>query len=126
LVTHIGDREADLYEEWARVPDRYTHVLVRVHQDRRLWGHSQALYDYLAAQPTQGTYTVQVIADPRKQQLAREALLRVSSAAVSIQRPDKLQTTDYPESISLYAVEAQEVNPPTGVKPIHWRLMTTH
>jgi hypothetical protein len=126
LVTHIGDREADLYEEWARVPDRYNHVLVRVHQDRRLWGQSQSLYDYLAAQPTQGTYTVQVIADPRKKQLAREALLRVSSAAVSIQRPDKLQTTDYPESISLYAVEAQEVNPPTGVKPIHWRLMTTH
>ena len=29
MVTHIGDRESDLYEEWATVPDQYNHVLVR-------------------------------------------------------------------------------------------------
>jgi hypothetical protein len=126
LVTHVGDREADLYEEWARVPERYNHLLVRVHQDRRLWEHSQSLYEYLAAQPCEGTYTVQVMADPRKKHSARQALLRVSYAAVSIQRPDKLSAQDYPPSIAVYAVEAEEVNPPSGVKPIHWRLMTTH
>jgi hypothetical protein len=126
LVTHIGDREADLYAAWASIPDRYHHLLVRVHQDRRLWGQPQSLDEYLSAQPCEGTYTVQVIGDPRTKQTAREALLRVSYGAVSIQRPDKLNTKDYPESISVYAVEAQEVNPPTGQKPIHWRLMTTH
>lgn len=52
LITHIGDREADLYEEWATVPDRYNHVLVRVHQDRRLLGQPQSLYQCLTAQHT--------------------------------------------------------------------------
>lgn len=33
---------------------------------------------------------------------------------------------DYPASVSLYAVEAKEVNPPAGQEPIHWRLLTTH
>ena len=54
LVTHIGDREADIYEEWATVPDRYNHVLVRVHQDRRLLGRIESLYTYLSAQPCEG------------------------------------------------------------------------
>ena len=126
LVTHIGDREADIYEEWATVPDRYNHVLVRVHQDRRLLGRTESLYTYLSAQPCEGTYTVDVIADSRHGRTAREALLVVRWALVEIQRPDKLNREDYPPRIKLYAVEAKEVNPPTGQEPIHWRLMTTH
>ena len=60
LVTHIGDRESDLYEEFATVPDRQNHVLVRVCQDRRLLDKSQSLYTYLREQPCQGTYTINV------------------------------------------------------------------
>lgn len=126
LVTHIGDREADIYEEWATVPDRYNHVLVRVHQDRRLLGRTESLYTYLSAQPCEGTYTVDVIADSRHGRTAREALLVVRWASVEIQRPDKLNREQSSPSIKLYAVEAKEVNPPTGQEPIHWRLMTTH
>lgn len=126
MITHIGDREADLYEEWVTVPDRYNHVLVRVHQDRRLFGQTQSLYTYLSAQPCEGTYSVQVTAEPRTGRTAREALLGVRCALVHIQRPDKLKDEDYPPSLQLYAVEAKEVNPPDGQDPIHWRLMTTH
>jgi hypothetical protein len=99
---------------------------VRVHQDRRLLGQTQSLYAYLSAQPCEGTYTLQVTADPRRGRTAREALLRVRCTSVQIQRPDKLKREDYPPSITLYAVEAKEVNPPAGQTPIHWRLMTTH
>jgi len=126
LVTHIGDREADLYEAWATVPDRRNHLLVRVHQDRRLVGQAQSLYHYLSAQPCEGTYTVEVTADPRQKRTARQALLTVRCVSVEIQRPDKLKGYEYPPSIQLYAVEAKEVNPPPGQEPIHWRLMTTH
>lgn len=50
MVTHIGDRESDLYEEFATVPNRDNHVLVRVRQDRRLQGLTQSLYTYLNQQ----------------------------------------------------------------------------
>lgn len=126
LVTHIGDGESDLYEEWATVPNQHTHVLVRVRQDRRLLGMSQSLYAYLSEQPCEGTYSLEVLADPRSGRTAREAWLAVRCVQVQIQRPDNLRNQDYPPSVTLYAVEAQEVNPPAGQQPIHWRLLTTH
>jgi hypothetical protein len=126
LVTHIGDREADIYEEWATVPDRYNHVLVRVCQDRRLFGQEQSLYEYLSDQQCEGTYTVNVSADARQGRTARAAFMSVCCASLQIQRPENLSTKDYPPSIKLYALEAKEVNPPLGQAPIHWRLMTTH
>jgi hypothetical protein len=66
-----------------------------------------------------------VSADARLGRTAREALLSVCCASVEIQRPDNLSGEDYPLSIRLYGVDAQEVNPPLGQDPIHWRLMTT-
>lgn len=126
IVTHIADRESDMYEEFATVPNRDNHVLARARIDRRLVGKSQSLYTYLNQQTSEGTYTVDVPADARIGRTAREALLIVRRAMVKIQRPDKLNGQDYPPSVTLYAVEALEVNPPAGQEPIHWRLLTTH
>jgi Transposase DDE domain len=126
LVTHVGDREADLYEEWATVPDQSNHVLVRVRTDRCLLGQSETLYSQLQLQPDAGTYRMEVTADPRIGRTARTALMSVRFTPVQIQRPANLNTEDYPPSISLYAVEVQELNPPAGQVAVHWRLMTTH
>ena len=126
LVTHIGDRESDLYEEWATVPDAFNHVLVRVRQDRRLLGQSQSLYAYLQAQPWRGFTKITLEYDARQQRMAREATLTIRCTPVNIQRPEHLKDLDYPPSIRLYAIEAQELVTPTGQKPIHWRLLTTH
>jgi len=126
LVTHIGDRESDIYEAWARIPDGYNHLLVRACQDRRLFGQSDSLYAVLAQQPVEGTYCVEVLADARIKRKARSAWLAVRTTSVQIQRPKNVSAADYPDSIKLWAVEAREVNPPAGQEPIHWRLLTTH
>jgi hypothetical protein len=31
-----------------------------------------------------------------------------------------------PKSLSLTVVDVREINPPAGVEPLHWRLLTTH
>lgn len=126
LVTHIGDRESDIYEEWATVPNAQTHLLVRARKDRRLWNQEVSLYEHLEQQPSQGTCSVEIITDPRVGRTTREAWLSIRATRVEIRRPDKLKHQDYPESLSLYAVEAQEINTPNGQAPIHWRLLTTH
>jgi hypothetical protein len=126
LVTHIGDREADIYEEWATVPDQSNHVLVRVRTDRCLFESTETLYSQLQLQPGAGTYSMLVTADHRIGRTARTALMSVRFTQVQIQRPANLNTEDYPPSISLYALEVQEINPPEGQVAVHWRLMTTH
>lgn len=126
MVTHIGDRESDMYEEWARVPDAYNHLLLRVCRDRCLLGRADSLYEYLAQQPCEGTYPIDVPADARINRRAREALMAVRFTPLEIRRPKHLSAAAYPPGVQLYAVEAKEINPPVGQKPIHWRLLTTH
>jgi hypothetical protein len=125
-VTYIGDREADIYEEWARVPSRHTHLLIRACRDRVLADSPQTLFEVLSQQPCEGTYHFRVMADLRKGQLEREAFMAVRCVQVALKRPKRLNGTDYPPSVTLYAVEAKEINPPPGQSPIHWRLLTTH
>jgi hypothetical protein len=126
MVTHIGDREADIYEEWATVPDDQNHVLIRVRTDRRLLETTDSLYSKLTKQACAGTYRMSVTAEPRTGRTTRTALMSVRFTQVQIQRPGYLKAEDYPPDISLYAVEVEEVNPPEGQEAIHWRLMTTH
>ena len=64
-MTHIEDRESDLFEEWATVSNQHMSVLMRVPQNRRLLGKAPSLYRYLSAQPCEGTYTMRVEADSR-------------------------------------------------------------
>ncbi|MEH1958971.1 MAG: hypothetical protein V7L05_03575 [Nostoc sp.] len=82
---------------------------------------ARPLFDYLSQQPIQGTYIINVPADPRRKRMPREAMLIVRCGRVEIQRPDKLSVFGYPPSVTLFAVEALEVQPPAGQEPIHWR-----
>uniref|UniRef100_UPI0016858056 IS4 family transposase n=1 Tax=Cyanophyceae TaxID=3028117 RepID=UPI0016858056 len=125
-VTYIGDREADIYEQWVTVPNHQTHVLIRACRDRLLVGTRETLFTHLSQQPCTGTYTLQVMADERKKRVAREALMTLRYCQVQCLRPRRLDGTDYPHSVVLYAVEAVEINPPPGQAPVHWRLLTTH
>ncbi|MBL1179308.1 MAG: hypothetical protein FWK01_30380 [Pantanalinema sp. GBBB05] len=79
--------------------------MFRVCRDRRLWGTEQSLYKYLSEQPCEGTYSVQVLADPRLGRIAREAWLTVQMTPVQIQRPKKVSAKDAPDQVPLYAVE---------------------
>jgi hypothetical protein len=126
LVTHIGDREADIYEEWATVPAESNHVLLRVRTDRCLSESTETLYSQLSKQPCTGTYSMSVTADHRIGRTARIAVMSVRFTQVQIQRPANLTNQDYPPRIGLYALEVQEINPPEGQVAVHWRLMTTH
>ena len=123
MVTVIADRESDIYAEWARLPGANFHLLTRVMADRRLAGGGK-LYAVSAGLPAAGTGVLHLRARPGRRQ--RTARLTLRFAPLALCRPKNTVERDLPESVPLSYVEVVELEPPGGVEPLHWRLLTTH
>lgn len=122
-VTLIADRESDIYEEWAALPDARFALLTRACRDRKMAGGGR-LFDVAAGWPEAGRFEIDVVA--RKGRAARRATLALKYGTVEVRRPRHCSTPGMPETLSLQLVEVEERNPPPGETAIHWRLLTTH
>jgi Transposase DDE domain len=122
-VTVIDDREGDIYEKWARLPDARTHLLTRASRDRSVAGGGR-LFPTLAALPETYRYLLNLPARPGKRD-ARTAYMSVRFGRIRIRRPQACSDRNAPPEIELYAIEVRELNPPPG-DAVCWRLLTTH
>jgi len=124
MVTVVDDRESDFYAKWASVPQVGFHMLTRTMQDRRL-ATGGMLFATAADFPVAGTRKVELPArDPGKPK--RAAVVELRYGEVEICRPRQEQDRSLPKTVRLRVVQAQEIDPPTDVEPLHWRLLTTH
>lgn len=121
-VTVIDDREGDIYAKWASVSAANFHLLTRSMHDRVLAGGS-SMYATVASWPLADTTTLDVVA--RAGRPARKARLALRFGQVTLKRPQGA-SRDLPETVELALVEVVEVDPPAGVEPLHWYVMTTH
>jgi hypothetical protein len=123
LWVNVEDREGDIYPvlQEALAPGHHAGLLVRARHDRPLAAKkNKSLFKYMRHLPPAGTWTTRV---PRHEgQPAREVTLSVSFAAVSLTAP---RSHSGQPPITLWALWAQEIDPPAGQKPIHWCLLTT-
>ena len=125
LVTVVADREADIYEKWDRLPDHRTHVLTRACRDRSLSGGGR-LFATLAGFEEKHRFELDLTARPGKKRTARKATIAVRYGPVCIRRPRSCSDRQASPEIELFAIEAREIDPPPGQKPILWQLLTTH
>jgi len=126
-ITIIADREADIYEEFVRIPDEKTHLLIRSLQNRILYDRKEKLFEYLSNCEQAGSYEPE-IRNGQKKRKPREAVMEVRFDKVRIAKPAKLKKTDYPGYVGLYAIEAKESirTVPEREEPVLWRILTTH
>lgn len=123
MVTSIADRESDIFAAYASVPEKRFHVIARSMHDRKL-AHGVGLY---AASDRMTVVDEALIVLPaRAQRRERHAHLELRFGAVNLARPQTKLLRHLPESIPLTLVDVREPNPPAGVEPLHWRLLTTH
>jgi len=123
-LTIIADRESDIFEEFVRVPDENTFLLVRSSHNRKLEGSANSLNTELEQQPLAGTSKVTLVANPKRQK--RTADIEIRYCPVVIKAPTKYKGTV--KSAKVHVIEAKEVteNLPKDQDPILWRLITTH
>jgi Transposase DDE domain/Transposase DNA-binding len=127
-VVHVMDREADSFRLFQHILDLEADFVVRLRHDRRVEdGH---LAEVLAQAPLRLRRTVRVSARsgksmPRythKARASREAKLVVRCAPGAFQPPNYMSDA---EPVELNVVQILEEDPPAGVEPISWVLVTT-
>ncbi|HLG30233.1 MAG TPA: IS4 family transposase [Candidatus Brocadiales bacterium] len=122
-ITFIEDREGDIYDQFALIPDERTHLIIRS-RDNRTIEDGNKLYDVLEVAPLAGCFELVIDGDSRKQVKKRTATIEVRYTTVEIRRP-QWGKNHLPEKVKLCAVEAKEIGSQVD-KPIIWRLLTTH
>lgn len=123
-VTFIEDREGDIYEQFALIPEGKYHLLVRSKTTREL-ANGNSLYEDVGAAPMAGTYTIALPTDSRKQQYRREAHMELRYLTCWLQCPSNLRAKNYPDRIEVTCIEVRETGG-NATSPIHWRSLTTH
>src|SRR5258708_4711973 len=85
MVTVIDDREGDIYEKWARLPDHRTHLLTRASRDRSL-ADGERLFATMAGLPEAHRFTLDLPARAGKRG-ARTAPIAARFGRIRIPRP---------------------------------------
>lgn len=121
-VIIVQDREGDIYEQFACIPDEKTDLLIRARANRTLKDGSK-LFGTFSDEAAKCSYTITIEGDKRKNRKKRTALIEVRYKAIEILRTDVCDKS-LAKSKKLYLIEAKEVASKVS-NPVCWRLLTT-
>ena len=125
---HIADRGADTFEFLAQQVAADRLFVVRSCTNRNIrQGHDEtaatgSLHTYARALSLQGSREVIVSARPGRAE--RRATVRVAWAPILLQPPHVRRGEYEKRPLPLWVVIVREVDPPAGVEPLEWILLT--
>jgi hypothetical protein len=128
LWVHVADRGADTFEFLGRpwgaheafvMRSKVNRVIRRGHDPH---GPNDYVHTYVRTLPLRGRREVVVSARPGQPE--RKAVVAVAFAAVLLWPPHVRRGIYEKQPLPLWAVRVAEVDPPKGVKPLEWTLLT--
>jgi hypothetical protein len=126
LWVDIADRGADVFEFLAYEVAARRRFVVRSSCDRsiRVSGNAdkQTLHAYMRSLPLHGRKHITV--GGRGKTPARKATVAASFAKVQVQEPARRRGEYERQPLDLWCVRVAEIDPPKGVEPVEWILLT--
>ena len=125
-LVNIADREADIYElvQAASADPAGTALLVRASRTTQRQVNDedaiQPLWDVVPRQPVLGGCALHI--PGRGGRAARTAALELRATAIDLQPPNRLKGA---APLTLWAIDAREINPPDDQERVEWLLLTT-
>jgi hypothetical protein len=116
----VQDREGDIYEQFATIPDDCTDLLVRAKSNRTL-GDGTKMFDCLTHTDSMGSYELQI--DHKQSRKKRKATVEIRFKEVELKKTDRT-SKGVATRTKLYLVEAKETGY-SGNDSICWRLLTS-
>jgi hypothetical protein len=108
-ITIVADRESDMYDLLATVPQQHVHLLLRSNANRQIETGGN-LVNYLNNLPVMHQYNLMVRGDVRKSIGKRTATMDLKWGKVAVTKPPNCKNKELPKSKELYVVEAKEQN----------------
>ncbi len=121
-ITIVADRESDIYDMIATIPNGQTHLLIRSNANRQI-AQGGTLTKHLNTIPPLHLYDLKVRGDVRKNIEKRTAKMELKWSNALITKPTSCHNKTLAGSTAMYVVEAREQKKTNG---IYWRILTTH
>lgn len=119
----ICDREGDIFEMFANPRPAHFDLLIRAAQNRRIKEEAGYLFEAARQALVIGEMTVEI--NRGDDHPARTARLQLRATPLTLLPPANRPQKNHREGIPLHLVVAEEINPPIGVDPVYWVLLTT-
>jgi len=124
-VVTVCDREADIYDFFNKAVSEGKDLLIRVAQNRKIEEEHKYLIPQIESSSIAGETIVNIPRNIKNKRPSREARLSIKFCPVTIKPPKNRKDAKALSSLQLYAILAEEINPPEGVEPVYWLLLTT-
>jgi len=127
-VVTVADREADIYELLALPRRPNSELIIRANHNRCVKSTQpepqvQRLQQTIEQVPPTGQLTLELRRHPERQ--PRIATLTLRTTTVELQPPHTHPQAQHLQPVYIQVIQALEVDPPPGVEPVNWLLLTT-